>query len=222
MQASVKRQRPTGVTILAILYILGGIFFTVVGTAVVLVVDELGAIIPTLGSVAPLVLRAAASILFIVAAIEFVIGAALLSGKSWGRKIVIILAIINLILEVTTIVVAGNFFGVVGMIIDGIVLFYMWRPHVREYFEGPHTFGSNTEQADKRHQTYSEQYKAEDSEQTSTSAIIDVCPACGTPIASKANFCYKCGSKIKRCLKCTSVNSNESLSCSKCGQSFTS
>jgi hypothetical protein len=71
----------------------------------------------------------------IIAIIEFVIAAALFSGKSWGRKVVIAFFIIDIILELFTLA-AGSAFAVIFIILDIIVLYYIWRPHVREYFEG--------------------------------------------------------------------------------------
>jgi putative membrane protein len=74
-----------------------------------------------------------------LAAIEFVIAGALFSGKRWGRIIVIILSIISLIMGVISVV--GNPFSILTIILDIIVLWYMWRPHVIVYFGGtPSTY----------------------------------------------------------------------------------
>jgi uncharacterized membrane protein len=70
----------------------------------------------------------------ILAVIEFVIAGALFSGKPWGRIIVIILSIIGLIIGLASMV--GNSFSILSIILDGIVLWYMWRPHVVAYFNG--------------------------------------------------------------------------------------
>ena len=68
----------------------------------------------------------------ILAAIEFVIAGALFSGKHWGRVIVIVLSIISLIIGLVSMV--GNLFSILGIILDVVVLWYMWRPHVIAYF----------------------------------------------------------------------------------------
>lgn len=68
----------------------------------------------------------------ILAAIEFAIAGALFSGKPWGRMIVIILSIIGAAVGLVSLV--GNPFSVLSVILDGVVLWYMWRPHVIVYF----------------------------------------------------------------------------------------
>lgn len=69
-----------------------------------------------------------------LAAVEFVISGALLSGKSWGRTVVIVFSIISLIMGFVSVV--GNPVSILTIILDLIVLWYMWRPHVIAYFGG--------------------------------------------------------------------------------------
>lgn len=68
----------------------------------------------------------------ILAAIEFAISGALFSGKPWGRMIVIILSTIGAVIGLISIV--GNPFSILSIILDAVVLWYMWRPHVILYF----------------------------------------------------------------------------------------
>ena len=68
----------------------------------------------------------------ILAAIEFAISGALFLGKPWGRLIVIILSIIGAVIGLASIV--GNPFSILSLILDAVVLWYMWRPHVITYF----------------------------------------------------------------------------------------
>lgn len=80
----------------------------------------------------------------ILAVIEFTIAGALFSGKPWGRMIVIILSIIGAVVGLVSIM--GNPFSILSVVLDGVVLWYMWRPHVIAYFgisqpayQTPHT-----------------------------------------------------------------------------------
>jgi len=83
----------------------------------------------------PAALGAGFLVLFgILAIIEFVIAGALFSGKPWGRIVVIVLSIISLIMGIIS--VFGNPFSIFTIILDIVVLWYMWRPHVIEYFGG--------------------------------------------------------------------------------------
>ena len=117
--------RPTGVTILAIFQILGGIVAAILVTASGFLTSAMigmGGLYGSLGG-------AITGILGAVAAIHFVIAFGLFSGKPWGRKIVIILSIVSIVMGAIS-------FSILTIIIDAIVLYYMWRPHVRAYFEG--------------------------------------------------------------------------------------
>jgi len=74
-----------------------------------------------------------AAVFGILAAISFLIAWALFSAKRWGRTIVIVFSVIDLGLEAVSLV-SGNFFGIASIILDCIILYYMWRPHVIAYF----------------------------------------------------------------------------------------
>ncbi len=124
--------RPTGVVVLGTLYIIAGIVWLIF--AIVFGVVSSGLIGGTFTGGMEIVGGIIAGIAAIAAAIEFIIAAALFSGKNWGRALVIVFAIIDLIVESASIV-AGNFFAFVFIILDLVVLYYMWRPHVMEYFQ---------------------------------------------------------------------------------------
>lgn len=125
--------RPTGITILGIFYILGGMVWMFL--ALMFGVISVGFMGSSMMSGLAGIGGAIAGIAVIVAIIEFVIAGALFSGKSWGRIIVIIFAILDLISQAVSLL-AGNIFGIVFVILDLIVLYYMWRPHVIRYFKG--------------------------------------------------------------------------------------
>jgi len=127
--------RPTGITVLGILYILGGIaglfaaiMFGAMSTMMGSSMDSIMGGLAVVGGMLSLVFAG-------VAILEFVIAGCLLSGKSWARKIVIVFVAIDLVLEFVSIF-GGNFFGIAMLILDLFVLYYLYRPHVIEYFEG--------------------------------------------------------------------------------------
>ena len=123
--------RPIGITILGILHLIGGtasLIMATVGAAMLGVSSTMG----NFGMMAAGFGSIFLIIFGILAAIEFVIVGALFSGKSWGRIIVIVLSIIGLIVGFVSMV--GNPYSVLSMILDGVVLWYMWRPHVITYF----------------------------------------------------------------------------------------
>ena len=125
--------RPTGITILGILYIILGIGF-LLGAAFFGVLSASfmqSSVLSGFGAIGGFI----AIFMIIAAIIEFVIAGALFSGKSWGRTIVMIFAILDIIFQGGSLLV-GNVGGVLAIILDLIVLYYMWRPHVIRYFKG--------------------------------------------------------------------------------------
>lgn len=130
--------RPTGISVLGALYILAGIVWLLMAVLVgALSSSYMGnSMLSGLTALGGLI----AGIAVIAAFIEFAIAGALLSGKSWGRTIVIILVIIDLILQVISLF-GMNVFAIGFVILDLIVLYYMWRPHVIDYFKGTNYSG---------------------------------------------------------------------------------
>ena len=160
-----ERPRPTGVTIIAILTIIGGILLLFAGVALV----AIGSFI----SVTPLDTtnntttdssssRAAGQFLGIIAAtvggVLLAVGVGylvmfygLLKGKGWAWTITIVLLIIGIAIQIVSTAVGSVFTaslhndngnsalsGVVGAIIgiaiNIVILYYLYRPHVKAYF----------------------------------------------------------------------------------------
>lgn len=57
----------------------------------------------------------------------------LLRGIGWAWTAAVILSIISIILNAISIVM-GNTGGIVSISISGIILYYLYRPHVKDYF----------------------------------------------------------------------------------------
>jgi uncharacterized membrane protein (DUF2068 family) len=152
MQATPK-SRPTGVTIIAILNVIGGIIMLFFGLAFV----ALGAIIPfvpqselqqqqqnltagdiDLSQVPPSLISGAITavggVLVAIGIFSFVVAYGLLKGKRWAWTLTIILSIIIIVVAVISIATTGNLFSIISIVISGIVLYYLYRPHVKVYF----------------------------------------------------------------------------------------
>jgi hypothetical protein len=137
------KSRPTGVTIIAILNIIGGIIMLIVG----LVAVAAGAIIPSLP---PSALEgsdlsgvpvgfigggaiAVGAFLIALGIVSFIVAYGLMKGLSWAWTVTIILSIISIVSNAISIA-SGNFGGIVSIIISGVILYYLYRPHVKAYF----------------------------------------------------------------------------------------
>ena len=110
-----QNNRPFGVTIIAILAILGGIGALVAGIALV-------AIIPFLGAA-----------LIIIGLAYFVVAYGLWKGLKWAWIITLIVTVIAFISEIGSIIV-GNVGAVIPVIINAIIIYYLFRPNVKAYF----------------------------------------------------------------------------------------
>ncbi len=74
------------------------------------------------------------AVLVAIAIVSFVVAYGLLKGKGWAWTVAIILSIISIVWNVITLVTAANFGGIISIIISGIILYYLYRPHVKAYF----------------------------------------------------------------------------------------
>ena len=151
MSSSLK-SRPTGVTIIAVLNIIGGVIMLLIGIGLAVA----GAIIPfvpqsefqqqqqnltagdiDLSQIPPSLvgggLLAIGGILIAIGILSFVVSYGLLKGRTWAWTLTVVLSIISIVLNVISIA-AGNIASIVSVIISGIILYYLFRPHVKAYF----------------------------------------------------------------------------------------
>jgi hypothetical protein len=134
--------RPTGVTIIAILNIISGIIMLLGGIGLA----AIGSILPTITTVDPsaggqMALAgllgaggiAVGGILIILGIISFIVAWGLLKGKSWAWTVTVILSVISIVIGIISLV-GGNFGSIINIIIAGIIIYYLYRPHVKAYF----------------------------------------------------------------------------------------
>jgi hypothetical protein len=123
------RSRPLGVTIVAILMIIEGIFLILGGIAGIAVggimADELG--------IAGGAIIATSSVGLALGIAGLFIAWGLISGKGWAWIITIIITIIMAIVNIISIA-SGRYEHIFGLIINGVILYYMYRPQVKAYF----------------------------------------------------------------------------------------
>ena len=110
-----QNDRTLGVTIIAILAILGGIGSLVGGIALV-------AIIPFLGAA-----------LIIIGLAYFGVAYGLWKGLKWTWIITLIVTVIAFISGLELIIV-GNVGAVIPVIINAIIIYYLFKPNVKAYF----------------------------------------------------------------------------------------
>jgi hypothetical protein len=125
----VGRKRPLGVTIVAILMIINGIILIASGIFGVSTAGLLGA---DLGSLAGAI-AATSSIVIALGVASLIIAWGLLTGRGWAWIVTVIISIISIIMSIIAIA-TGNFGSIISLIINGVILYYMYRPDVKAYF----------------------------------------------------------------------------------------
>jgi uncharacterized membrane protein (DUF2068 family) len=153
------RHRPTGVTILGILFVIAGAFTLMGGIATLVAVPFLANVNPnvignnelqfngqqpfTLGEQTALaqgsgsILTVLGALLIPVGIASFVVAYGLFKGKSWSWTVAVVLSAIGLAINVISLVTSnmGGITGaLVGIAINAIVLYYLSRRNVRQYF----------------------------------------------------------------------------------------
>jgi len=74
------------------------------------------------------------AVLVALAVLSFIVAYGLLKGRRWAWTITIILSIISIVWNAITVATAANFGGIISIIISGIIIYYLYRPHVKAYF----------------------------------------------------------------------------------------
>jgi hypothetical protein len=142
MSTTTSKARPTGVTIIAILNVISGIVMIAGGIGLA----AIGSILPTMTTLDPnasgqLAVAgllgvggiAVGGILIILGIISFIVAWGLLKGKGWAWSVTMVLSIISIVIGVIS-MVAGSFGSIVNIIIAGIIIYYLYRPHVKAFF----------------------------------------------------------------------------------------
>lgn len=145
-----KPSRPTGVTILAVLSILGAIAFLLGGAALIVVGLVIGTYAGsqltnqitssgysalaslTAGTIA-LVFTAIGAILLILGFLYLAVAVGFLGGRGWAWTLGMIGYIIGIVLNIVQIAF-GSYSSAAGLIIGIIIVYYLTRPHVKAFF----------------------------------------------------------------------------------------
>jgi len=155
-----KPRRPTGVTILGILALLGGIVFLLGGITAI----GLGLVIGTYAGSAftnalsnagysglasigagtlAVILLVSGAIALILGILYFAVGVGFFGGKGWAWTLGIIVTIISIVYNIAQIAF-GAFSSVFGLVVAILILYYLTRPHVKAFFgKSPSVMGSS-------------------------------------------------------------------------------
>lgn len=118
-----KGNRPTGISILAILEMLGGVVAIIAGLFIAVAASGM---LGGLGSIVGII--AVISGVFALA-----VGYGFWTGAKWSWWLAVIIYALGIISSLASVVV-GSVFSVIGLIIDALLLYYITRPGVKSWF----------------------------------------------------------------------------------------
>jgi uncharacterized membrane protein (DUF2068 family) len=76
---------------------------------------------------------ASGAIMLALGIASLIIAYGLFKGRSWAWTAAVVLSIIGIVMSVVSIV-TGNFGSIMSLIINGVIIYYLYRPHVKTYF----------------------------------------------------------------------------------------
>jgi len=146
-----KPPRPTGVTVLAVLAILGAIALLFSGAVLIglgLLLGTLAASVditnaitnagyPGLSSLGTATISAfiiaLGAVILILGILYLAVGIGFFGGKRWAWTLGIIVSVIGIVLGIVQIAF-GNYGSVLSVIISLLIVYYLMRPHVKVFF----------------------------------------------------------------------------------------
>ncbi|HZE78897.1 MAG TPA: hypothetical protein VE089_10160 [Nitrososphaeraceae archaeon] len=129
-----QKHRPLGVTIIAVLTIIAGIAFLASGiTAATIAPFLLGPGVNNNSMLTPVVSAVTGIGLLILGIAYFVMAYGLLKAKGWAWTVTVVLSCIGIALGFVSIV-TGHIGSIVSVVINGLILYYIYRPNVKSFF----------------------------------------------------------------------------------------
>ena len=131
----VSQHRPTGITIISVLMILGGIILLFTGIAplffgTLISIDSSDSSTSELG----LLVTIGGLILVGLGIASFIVSWGLLKGKRWARIITLIISIIAIIFAIVSLASNEDLIHIIPVIIYGIIIYYMFTDKVKLFF----------------------------------------------------------------------------------------
>lgn len=122
-------QRPQGVTVIAVLMIIGGAL-GIVGALVSI------SLATTLAGAFGAMIALAVVIPLVISVGQVIVGLGLLRLLQWARMAAIAITVVGAIFAIVSLVAGGSVgANIVSLIIDGVILWYLFRPEVKQAFE---------------------------------------------------------------------------------------
>jgi hypothetical protein len=130
----VTQSRPTGITIIAILMIIGGLILLFTGITPLFFGPLIS--IDSDGSTNALgfIIIIGGLTLVGLGIASFIVSWGLLKGKGWARTITLIISIIAIIFAIISLISSEDLIHIMEIIVYGIIIYYMFTDKVKLFF----------------------------------------------------------------------------------------
>ena len=132
MSYYVTQRRPTGITIISVLMIIGGLILLFTGITPLLI----GPLISTDSNyqTSGFLITIGGLTLVVLGIASLIVSGGLLKGKRWARTITLIISIIAIIIAIISLVSSRDWVHIISVIIYGIIIYYMFINKVKLFF----------------------------------------------------------------------------------------
>ena len=126
------QRRPTGITIISVLMIIGGLILLFTGITPLLI----GPLISTDSNyqTSGFFITIGGLTLVVLGIASLIVSWGLLKGKRWARTITLIISFISIIIAIISLVSSRDLIHIISVIIYGIIIYYMFTNKVKLFF----------------------------------------------------------------------------------------
>ena len=128
------QHRPTGITIIVVLMIIGGIILLFTGITPLFLGPLISIDSDSSTSELGLLIAIGGLVLVALGIASLVVSWGLLKGKGWARTITLIISIIAIIFAIVSLASTGDLIHIIPIVIYGIIIYYMFTDKVKIFF----------------------------------------------------------------------------------------
>ena len=128
------QHRPTGITIIAVLMIIGGIVLLFTGITPLFLGSLISIDSDSSTSELGFLIAIGGLVLVGLGIASLVVSWGLLKGKRWARTITLIISIIAIIIAIISLVSSEDLIHIIEIIVYGIIIYYLYTKKVKLFF----------------------------------------------------------------------------------------
>ena len=128
------QHRPTGITIIAILMVIGGLILLFTGIAPLFLGPLISLDSDGSSNALGFLITIGGLVLVALGIASLIVSWGLLKGKGWARTITLIISIIAIIFGIISLVSSQDLIHIIEIIVYGIIIYYMFTDKVKLFF----------------------------------------------------------------------------------------